>query len=330
MFVLDTLTAYHSHMSADRITADSPGGVPIQVAARRSGLSTDLVRAWERRYGAVRPARDRRNRRIYSERDVERLRLLRRAIDAGHRIGDLAGRPTAALAALVDEAPGGTPPPAGLAAALEAVQCFDGAALRGALDGAARSLGVPAVLDGFVTPLLVEIGNRWQRGELRAAHEHAATETVREFLAPLLRTASMGDDGPRIVVATPAGQLHDMGALTVAIYAAVDGWQVTFLGRSSPAAEIACAAASTGACAVALSQARVVDDSHLREEMTALRRMLHPHIPILVGGPGALRQRATLRQAGARVLDDIRSYRVELDGIRGGRASCDPGAGATG
>ena len=219
---------------------------PIKVVARRTGLTPDVLRVWEKRYRAVLPTRVDAGRRLYSDADVERLLLLRRATLAGRRIGQVAKMPNAELEPLVvdDEtamvvAPRANEAPASrsrttsphLDACMNAVLRLDATALESAVWGAAVSLPTPALLEHVVTPLLHTIGEQWRVGTARVANEHLATAVTRSLLSRLRLSTDDGNGGPEIVVTTPSGQLHEMGALMAAITAASEGWRVTYLGR---------------------------------------------------------------------------------------------------
>jgi DNA-binding transcriptional MerR regulator/methylmalonyl-CoA mutase cobalamin-binding subunit len=305
---------------------------PIRVVSRRTGLSTYAIRAWEKRYGAVEPKRTGTNRRLYSSEDLERLALLRRATLAGRSIGQIAKLPTRRLKALVEEdeaaaravprlaAPERSPRSADeakfLDACFEAAERLDSAAFQSALDQAAISLSRPALMEQVMAPLMHRIGDAWRGGSLRVAHEHLASALVRTFAGGLDGAFQVPASAPEIVVTTPAGQLHEIGALLAAVTAASEGWRATYLGPSLPAEEIAAAARQKHARAVALSIVYPVDDPHMRSELSRLSQLLGPSTAILVGGRGASSYRSLLSEAGARHLPDIQSLRHELESLR--------------
>ncbi len=198
---------------------------PIQVVARRTGLTPDLIRIWERRYRAVAPERSPTNRRLYSDEEIERFRLLRRCTLEGRRIGDVAHLPTDELRILAadDEAAAVRPEPSApaapsgpgkaephLAACLDTVQRMDAEELKLALATAAVSLSTPHLLEQLLMPLMTAIGDLWSTGSLRAAHEHMATAVVRSFMGALTAASRTERSGPAITVTTPVGQLHEL------------------------------------------------------------------------------------------------------------------------
>lgn len=313
-------------MDATPATDTAAARHPIQVVARRTGLSVDVIRVWERRYGAVQPGRVG-GRRLYSDADIERLLRLRQVTQAGRRIGDIARLPDAELAALVEEdraarAAAGVGGPAspsldGLyAGCLDAVQRMDQRALEAALGRAAADLPLPVLLEELIAPLLGEIGDRWCSGDLRVCHEHAASSVIRTFLGGLRSTVKMGEGGPVLLVATPAGQNHEFGALMVDIVAAAEGWSSVYLGPNAPAAELAAAARQTDARALALSITYPPDDPVLREELRRLRQLLPEMTLMIVGGRAAAAYRDVVEEIGAELVDSAAALRTTLDRLR--------------
>ncbi len=298
---------------------------PMRVVIRRTGLSPDLLRAWEKRYQVVAPTRSEGGQRLYSDADVERLSLLRRATSLGRNIGQIAELDLDALSRLVrtdEEAQGtpaggftpDTPPAAGqyLAAALRAVEQFDARGLEGTLRLAAISLPVAVLMEQVIAPLLSQVGARWHLGTLRASHEHLASVSARRILHWIASEAAPPNGAPGIVVTTPAGQVHVIGALLAAATAATEGWRVTYLGPDLPAEDIAAAAVQTGARVIALSVVFPLDDPSVHEQLRLLRRLVDPAIQIVVGGGGADSYRATLDRLGLRPVATLTDLRTLL------------------
>jgi methylmalonyl-CoA mutase cobalamin-binding subunit len=299
----------------------------IRVVARRTGLSPYVIRIWERRYSAVVPARTPTNRRRYSDVDVQRLTLLRRATEAGHSIGAVAGLRTDRLMDLLgcDGEVGTGDGLAGLAsngtqdyvgASVEAVRRLDAAVLEGVLQRASLELGCQGLLQRVVGPLAHELGERWERGEITAAQEHFASATVRSWLGGLVRPFALAPNAPTLVVATPVGQLHELGAVMAAAAAAGHGWRVAYLGVSLPAAEIAGAVLRCGAAAVALSLVYPSNDPDLPSELERLGRFLPAGLPVVAGGRAAGAYRVALERIGGQVVADLSEFQVWLDEAR--------------
>jgi DNA-binding transcriptional MerR regulator len=299
---------------------------PIRVVARRTGLSRDVLRAWELRYGVVEPERTAGGQRLYSDADIERLRLVREAQEAGRRIGQLAALSSEELERLVSEdraaelagaaaggeGDNGERTRAFLAECLAAVREMDAASLETILGRAAVAVGASPLIDHVITPLMIEIGDLWSGDELTPGHERLATAVVRRTLDSI-RGAVQHAEGPGLVVATPAGQHHEIGALLAAASAASSGWRVVYLGADLPAQSIATAVEMTGARAVALSIIFPADDPDLAEELRALRRQLSEQVTIIVGGRAAGNYRGVIEEIGALWLPDAPGLRSALD-----------------
>ena len=299
----------------------------IKGVSRRTGLSAHVIRIWEKRYGAVTPARTGKNRRVYSEEQIERLSLLRDLTLAGHRIGLVAKLQTPALRKLAAEAFGGneqaqrarTTPAGGdplLEACLTAVKQLDSRALEDALKRGELALGGQGLLQRVVAPLAQSIGDLWRDGTITAAHEHFASAVIRIFLGHAAKPFAGAENAPVLVVATPSGQLHELGALLVGAAAANLGWHVTYLGASLPAAEIAGAALQHRARAVALSLVYPEDDSRLDGELTRLRELLPPEVALLTGGRAMQAYRDALERIGALPVKDSPHLCSILDDLR--------------
>jgi len=292
---------------------------PVRVVAQRTGLSSHVLRAWERRYGVVAPHRTEGGQRLYSEADIERLSLLRTLTAAGGAISQLAQLPHDELIRLVPVEPLHERDPASgntaerwRASALEAIEALDNGELRRELGRAALALGVPLFLEEVVGPVLQEVGVRWREGRLGMAHEHLATVVVREVLGWVREAAGTGGAAPALVVATPANQMHEGGALMVAAAAAAEGWRVTYLGANLPGSEIADAVVRTGARAVALSVIHPDNDPAMGKQLEALRRALPAGIPLLVGGAAAAAYRAEVAAAQGQVVIQLAELRGAL------------------
>lgn len=295
----------------------------VRVASRRTGLSPDLLRAWEKRYHAVTPARTAGGQRNYSDADIKRLTLLARVVAAGRQIGQVAGLSETELSAL---AASDAPPTAAvdgadanealasefLSGALIAADNFDASTLEATLRTAALHLPPDQVLDHVFGPLLLAIGTRWHDGSFPPAKGHLATTVIRRVLTWMTEFPLVAEGAPRIVVGTPAFQMHDLGAMLVATAAASNGWRVTFLGASLPAEELLRAARMAAADAVALSIVHPTDDVRVAGELRALRAGLAPSVALVVGGAGAHAYAAVLDEIGAHRLPSIASLRIWL------------------
>ncbi len=294
---------------------------PMAVVARITGLSPAVIRAWERRHGAIAPSRSDGNQRLYTEGDVQRLRLLRRAVEAGWKIGRVAALPDAEVRALVGDAPPARPPAtepeaqgAGrfLSGCMDDVARLDGARLAARLEEASVELGRVALLDDLLVPLMQRIGDSCASGALRIGNEHLASAVVSSFVGGLRPAFDPPDDAPVLVVATPSLQHHALGALLVSATGRMEGWQVVHLGANVPAEEIAAAARQRQARAVALSVSFSRSAPRLDDELRRLGRMLAGSADRLVGGASAAAHAAVIDETGARLLADLAALRAYL------------------
>jgi len=293
---------------------------PMRVVSQRTGLTPDLLRAWEKRYGAVAPVRSAGGQRHYTDADVERLRLLVRALKGGRQIGQVARLPERELLSIVEaderqaelnRAPSGDGPAVEgfLSSALMAVERFDAYALEQTLRAAALRLPADEVLDQVIAPLLFTIGSLWHQGLLLPANEHLASATIRKVLTWMSEASAPPLGAPVLVIGTPAGQLHELGAMLAATSAGGHGWRVVYLGPNLPAEELARAAQIARADAIALSVIYPIDDPKVAEELRRLRQLLPPKVSLVVGGGGAASYTGVLREIGAVTIGPLSDLR---------------------
>lgn len=306
---------------------------PIQVVVRETGLSAHVLRVWEKRYGAVVPQRTATQRRVYSDADVHRLKLLRQTTLLGHPIGSIANLVDEALETLIKAAAVRSPIPSTWAIengalmpdspiildCIEAVKALDADALNALLEQAAVEAGHTTLLRQVLAPLTQRLGDLWSRGILRMAHEHFATVVIRSFLLNPARQYAGVNATATLVVSTPQGQLHELGAVMAAALASEQGWHAVYLGPSLPAAEIAGIASQSRARAVALSVVYPDDDPNVERELQDLRRFLPGNTAIIVGGRAAKNYQAALDAIGAIFAKDLAQLQVELAKIRSTR-----------
>lgn len=276
---------------------------PVGAVTRLTGLSEHVLRAWERRHGAIRPRRSAGGTRRYSANDVARLRLLSAAVQAGQPIRDLAALSNAELAERAARAPAARLPQ--LDELFAALAKLDVAALERQLGLQLSALGIRPFLETIAVPFLHEIGARWQRGELRPSEEHVASAVLRAVLARAQRAVA-GPGAACLALATPAGELHELGILMAALCAQERGVRVAYLGPDLPADEIADAALRAHAEVVGLGIVNA-DPGQVAQEVRALRRRLPQKVAIWLGGSGAAR--LPRRPEGTTLVADL----AELD-----------------
>ena len=302
----------------------------IKTVAIQTGLTQLIIRAWEKRYNVVTPLRTETNRRLYSDADISRLTLLRLATQAGHSIGRIANLSTEELLELIgrdgtvvrsaaiakEDVSQETSLHFYIASCIAAVKRFEMQALESTLFAASVAFSQPVFLEKLITPLMQEIGEQWKAGILRIGHEHLATAVVRTLLGNMYQGFDISAALPNLVIATPQGQFHEIGALIAGTTAVSQGWQVTYLGPNLPAEEIVGCAAQNSAKAVGLSITYPTDDPHLANELRKLRRGIQEHVALFVGGSGASGYDPVINAIGAVRINDIPTFRAELEGLR--------------
>lgn len=294
----------------------------IGSVAERTGLTPALIRTWEERYGAVTPDRVESGHRRFSDPHVRRLQLLKTLVDAGHRIGSIAELSDDELR----EKAGGNRGSfvrlfsAGDAMdateAIDALRALDRAAFRATLERAALKLGRIGMFDRFLAPLMREIGDRCQSGDLRMVHEHLATAEVRGFLDGVAGAFPPTPGAPALVVGTPAWQHHELGALLVAASGQAEGWRVIYLGPNLPAAELAAATLESRARTLALSVTITEERERTLEELRTVRRLLPSHVDVVVGGNAAGELEAELDEIGIVLIPSLEAFRKQLQRLR--------------
>ena len=224
-------------------------GLNIAALTKRTGVPPDTIRKWEQRYGVLAPERTAGGQRRYSELDVERIEWLKARLEEGYRIGEAA----ALLGAGGEVVPSSAD--ALRAAFLDAALHSDTAALARVVQ---QSLALGSPADAFaavLTPALVEVGERWEAGELSVGQEHLATAVVRTSLQRLLSDTRPGVRGTAVLACAP-GEQHDVGLLMLSVLLRGDGWEIAYLGADTPVDEATALAARLGAGALCFSTSR--------------------------------------------------------------------------
>ncbi|MEO8603944.1 MAG: B12-binding domain-containing protein [bacterium] len=291
--------------------------------SRLTGLSPDVIRAWEKRYAVVSPTRGPRGARLYSAADVAQLRLLRQVVGSGRAIGDVARLARHDLESLVEvpappAAATGTPAAVGeavIARSIAALEAFDSAGLDRVLGNALLAVGTREFINQVACPLLSEVGQRWGDGRLSVAEEHLLSGVMRSLLIGVLRTRS-GNAAPTVLLATPAGERHEFGLLLVALLVADAGLNLCYLGPDLPAAEVAVAARRSNAAVVGLGLVNGDNQRAAIAEVRRVERELSPATELWLGGREAAAVAAHVGTSRAMVLDRLAALDSELARVR--------------
>jgi len=259
-------------------TVSGPDLLRIGELSRRSGVSPELLRAWERRYHLLQPARSQGGLRLYSLDDLERIRLMQHHLARG-----LAAAEAAALATEQPPASVGDTPLADAVAELAtALAAFDEPRAHAALDVLLATATIDTLLGAVVLPYLHELGERWERGEVSVAQEHFASALLRGRLLGLARDWGRGL-GPRAVLACAPGEQHDLGLIAFGLALRVRGWRIVYLGPDTPLASLADAAHASDAAFAVVS---AVSPERFQAHLAELRELARTQ-RLCLGGAGA-------------------------------------------
>jgi MerR family transcriptional regulator, light-induced transcriptional regulator len=265
-------------------------GFDISAVEREVGLSKDVLRVWERRYGFPTPERAPSGERQYSAQQVERLRLIKRLMDQGHRPGKLLASSARELEKLASAAGAmlPTPAPDGLERLVARITQHD---VDGFLQGLRQRLaraGLAAFVQDTVAPLSALVGVAWQEGRLEVFEEHLFTELTERVLRQAIAALPAGDS-PRVLLTTAPNEQHAMGLLMVEALLALEGAHCVSLGTQTPLVEIGRAAKAHRADIVALSFSMAYPRRQVGPLLSDLRRLLPRNIEIWAGGGGMRR-----------------------------------------
>lgn len=250
--------------------------------SRRTGVAPELLRAWERRYGLLRPARSSGGFRLYSEADERRVELMQAHLSSGLAAAEAARRAVGDDVP-VDRAADGSPELEDAARALRsALDSFAEADSQAALDRLFSAFTLESVLQDVVMPYLSELGDRWVGGEVNVAQEHFASNVLRGRLLGLARGWD-GGDGPRALLACAPGELHDLGLIAFGLALRRRGWRITFLGPDTPTDTLAETTRRLEPALVVISATATQRLTPLVDILGRLRR----HSRVAIAGAGA-------------------------------------------
>ena len=293
----------------------------IKQAAARTGLNVPTIRAWERRYGVVRPSRTAAGYRLYDDDAIARLLAMRRLVDgdgwrprqAAERV--IAARDSADLTALGREAD--VPATSETVSAADvgrgtagdlidafrtAARLFDIPAIEEVLDDAFAAQRFEGAMRDVVFPALRAVGDGWSSGEIDVAAEHAASETVRRRLSQLYDAAGLSVSGPTVLVGLPPGSHHEIGAFAFAVAARRAGLGVLYLGADVPLESWLRTARETEAPMVVLGVVTIADVASATLVAEGLHTLARPPRCLL---GGALARTVTLTEGVAWLPDSL-------------------------
>jgi MerR family transcriptional regulator, light-induced transcriptional regulator len=264
----------------------------IAAVERETGLSKDTLRIWERRYGFPTPLRDAAGERVYPAEQVEKLRVLKRLLDGGHRPGRLVPLTLGELQSLSAATQSSAAPGAAAATGgdvklhLEILNAHDVDGLRSQLAQAQARLGLGRFVVEVVAPLNTLVGDAWMRGQLEIFQEHSYTESVqivlRQAIAGLTLHAAL--ERPRVLLSTLPGEPHGLGLLMAEALLAVEGARCVSLGVQTPVWDLVLAAQAYRCDVVALSFTGCTGPVQVTAALTELRARLPADVELWAGG----------------------------------------------
>lgn len=302
-----------------------PAGLyPIRAASRLSRLSVDTLRAWERRYSAVVPQR-KNGVRLYTPADIERLSMLREALDQGHSIGQAAMLSAADLRELISAKPAGQnsqqlgesqgQPIEAIVAALEN---FSYTAADHELSIQACILTPRELVHHLALPLMRLVGERWDNQRIHVAQEHMLTQLLSNLLGGLIRVFSTDNPPVTILMATLSNDHHSFGLLAAAMLAAGAGIGVIHLGPNLPPEEIAYAAKRSLARVVLISVTGTPDEAELSRQLELITGRIPADTELwLAVNPPELAAQVNVKRKRFFVLKDFRELEQQLVRIGG-------------
>ncbi len=279
--------------------------VMLSIAAveRDTGIGKDTLRVWERRYGFPEPSRDGNGERIYPMSQVEKLRIIKRLMDQGHRPGRIVaqsmealqhlsqGHDSLAMARLAKGASGED-----LQSYIEKLRAHDGDGLRRQLTQSLSQDGLQRFVTDVVAPLTALVGETWARGELAVHEEHMYTECVTGLLRQAIGAlpSPAQNASPCVLLTTFPQEAHGMGLLMAESMIALQGCRCVSLGTQTPVRDIAEAAKLHNVHVVALSFSVNMNPNHVAQGLIELRELLPQTVDIWAGGQSPALRRKTL------------------------------------
>ena len=299
---------------------DIKGGPALSIAAveRDTGLTKDTLRVWERRYGFPAPGRDAFDERIYPVEQVERLRLIKRLLDAGWRPGRLMKMAPEEISALAEALPGQlqaaavSPSCEPLEPFLDLIRQHDPAALHRELGRMLSRLGASRFVTDLVAPLNVAVGDAWLRGRLQVFEEHAYTEEVQVVMRQAISQIPLPSTQARpcVLLSTFPGEPHGLGLLMAETLFRLEGCACVSLGVQTPLLDIVRAAQAHQAQIVALGFSGILGAQQVVDGLTDLRARLPAHIELWAGGSAAVLARRPV--PGVRVVQALDTIAPEV------------------
>ncbi len=266
----------------------------IGVVEQDTGLTKDTLRIWERRYAFPQPVRDPNGERLYPPDQVDKLRLIKRLMDRGHRPGKIVRASMEQLRALGAEPSDGKSLGGDIDVFMDLIRAHQTDALRAQLSEVLARKGLQNFIQETVAPLTAAVGEAWMAGRIAVFEEHLYSELIQRVLRTAITTLQPQSRAPRILLTTLPQELHSLGLLMAEALLTVESASCIALGTQTPPADIVAAAHAHQADIVALSFSSSFPDSKATEGLNQLRSALPESMRIWAGGAGAARVRKAI------------------------------------
>ncbi len=288
----------------------------IHRVAKLTGLSKDVIRVWERRYGLVTPSRSSNRYREYSDPEVALLRFVKAQMEQGATIGALAAEGRDSLGARMQvatqiSAEEQQPHDRLLDELMGSLDPLDKAGFERRLNGAVAVIPFEEAVQRILLPLQRRVGELWHQGQLNIAVEHYVTKLIQQKMFSVMSQLPVNEFGPSVVIGCPEGESHEIGAQAVAYIAATRGCHVYYLGPNLPSSDLLAFCDRVKPDLVLLSITEAKSDAEARDQLKELE-VVSAYWPVAVGGQGARAIGDLLRDTKIDLLDDLTALHSRL------------------
>ncbi|MBM4138560.1 MAG: cobalamin B12-binding domain-containing protein [Nitrospira sp.] len=288
----------------------------IHRVAKLTDLSKAVIRVWERRYGLVKPLRSANRYREYTDEDVALLRFLKEELNRGYTIGVLADEGRESLLqrmrmTLIPKQEELTPHKNLLNELVWCLDPLDKIRFEQKLNGAVAVISFDEAVQRILLPLQLRVGELWHEGRLNIAIEHYVTKVIQQKLFSAMNQLPINEFGPRVLIACPNGEFHEIGAQAVAYLTAARGCHVYYLGPNLPLEDLEalCERVRPDLILLSLTETKSDEEAHrLLQDLQLLSHRWH----IAVGGKGAVAMEQLLENTKIALLNDLAALHNHL------------------
>jgi methanogenic corrinoid protein MtbC1 len=282
----------------------------IQHVAKLTGLSRDVIRVWERRFGFISPLRGTNRYRLYTDEDIALLRYLKKETEKGISIGDLAGEGREELLSRIRRSEpliqkDVAPYEEVIEGLLKSLQPIDAIAFERKLNESIAILPFEEALIRILIPLQYRVGDLWHEGKLEISTEHFVTKLLQQKLFSAMNQLSMSKIGPKVIIGCAPGEQHEIGAQAIAYFCMVEGCNVHFLGADVPIDSLSSICLQSRASVVILSMTMPLSESEANHFILQIQEKVLPICPVWIGGRGVLKIKSDFQRHNIEVIDRI-------------------------